>query len=86
MNNPAGLKRDHISGIDNDCADKMSRVYSKVNSPSFFLILVLGIPFAEGMEALPSESRVALGPLLSIVGGTFSRTKSQKEYMILHSR
>ena len=36
MNSSVELKGEHISGIDNDCADKMLRVYSKVNSlPSF---------------------------------------------------
>ena len=50
----------------------------------FFLIFVSGIPFAEGMEA--SESRVSLGSLLSIVGETRSRTKSEKESWTLHSR
>ena len=36
MNNPVGLKGEHISGIDNDCVDKISRVYSKANLPPSF--------------------------------------------------
>ena len=44
------------------------------------------MPFAEGMEVLPPESRVFLGPLLSIVWGTFSRTKLAKLSRTFHSQ
>ena len=46
----------------------------------------LGIPFAKGREALPTKSKVAIRPLLSIVGGTRSRTKSAKESRTFYSQ
>ena len=44
MNNPVGLKGEHISGIENNCADKISRVYSKANSPPSFKSLFQEYP------------------------------------------
>ena len=44
MNNSVGLKEEHISGIDNDCADKLSRIYSKANSPPSFKSLFQEYP------------------------------------------
>ena len=44
MNNPVGLKGEHISGIDNDCVDKISRVYLKANLPPSFKSLFQEYP------------------------------------------
>ena len=44
INNTVGLKGEHISGINNDCADKISRVYSKSNSPPSFKSLFQEYP------------------------------------------
>lgn len=39
VNNLVGLKEKHISGMDNDCAGKISQLYSKSNSPPSFKFL-----------------------------------------------
>ena len=44
MNNPVGLKGEHISGIDNNYADKFSRVYLKANLPPPFKSLFQEYP------------------------------------------
>ena len=52
MNNDVGLKGDHIRGIDNDCADKISRVYLKANLPPSFESLFQKYPFHPSPELL----------------------------------
>ena len=63
INKPVGLKGKHISRIDNDCVDKISRVYPKANSPPSFKSLFQEYPslkewerFRPSLEFLAPES------------------------------
>ena len=85
INDPVGIKADHIAGSSNILVDIFSRVYTTSYSQTS-IEFFSGIPTNEIMEEISPESRVALSPLLSIVTGTRSRIMSTKQIGTLCSR